>query len=211
MLVKRGLDIVLSGIGLVVLAPFMAVVALLVRLDSAGSPVFGQERVGLEGKVFTVWKFRTMHDGASEAVHRHYVGQMLSREEPDPAAATVNGRKVFKLTADPRVTRVGYWLRKTSIDELPQLLNVFRGEMSLVGPRPPLPYECEQYEAWQFERLCVRPGITGLWQVSGRSLLSYRRMCELDIEYIRKWSLLLDLVILLRTAPVVLFNMGQAT
>jgi lipopolysaccharide/colanic/teichoic acid biosynthesis glycosyltransferase len=108
------------------------------------------------------------------------------------------------------VTRVGRFLRRSSLDELPQFLNVLMGEMSLVGPRPPIPYEFEMYDHWQFDRLQVRPGITGLWQVSGRSLLSYRQMCELDVDYVRRWSILLDLRILLKTVPVVLFNAGKA-
>jgi lipopolysaccharide/colanic/teichoic acid biosynthesis glycosyltransferase len=117
---------------------------------------------------------------------------------------------VYKLVNDDRVTRVGRWLRRTSLDELPQLFNVLRGEMSLVGPRPPVPYEFEGYDHWQFDRLQVKPGMTGLWQVSGRSRVSFRQMCELDVEYVRRWSLWLDLQILLKTLPVVLFNSGRA-
>lgn len=207
---KRVLDVVLATVGLVVIMPFLALVAVLVRLDSPGSPFFGQRRVGAGGRVFTMWKFRTMYVDASDSVHRQYVGEMLGGDEVDLAQTTRDGTRVFKLTRDERITRLGHWLRKTSVDELPQLINVLRGDMSLVGPRPPLPYECEQYEEWQFERLRVRPGITGLWQVSGRNLLTYREMCELDIEYIRDWSLSLDLFILLRTGPVVLFNAGRA-
>jgi lipopolysaccharide/colanic/teichoic acid biosynthesis glycosyltransferase len=120
------------------------------------------------------------------------------------------GEPVFKLVQDARVTRVGRFLRRTSLDELPQLFNVLRGEMSLVGPRPPLPYEVEAYEQWQFGRLGVLPGITGLWQVSGRNRLTYRQMCELDVTYVERWSLWLDLKILLKTVPVVLFNSGRA-
>ena len=126
------------------------------------------------------------------------------------AAGTTINATVVKLTNDERITRVGRWLRRTSLDELPQLFNVLRGEMSLVGPRPPLAYEFDQYEHWQFHRLQVRPGITGLWQVSGRNRLTYRQMCELDLVYIRAWSLWLDLQIMVKTIPVVLSNSGRA-
>jgi lipopolysaccharide/colanic/teichoic acid biosynthesis glycosyltransferase len=135
---------------------------------------------------------------------------MLQGEERDAAHVGPEGEQVFKLTNDHRITPVGRWLRRTSLDELPQLFNVLRGEMSLVGPRPPLDYEFDQYEHWQFHRLQVRPGITGLWQVSGRNRLTYRQMCELDLVYIRAWSLWLDLLILLKTIPVVLSNSGRA-
>jgi lipopolysaccharide/colanic/teichoic acid biosynthesis glycosyltransferase len=151
-----------------------------------------------------------MANGASDAAHRDLVTRMLAGDEATTAQGGSGGRRIYKLLQDERVTRVGRLLRRTSLDELPQLFNVLRGAMSLVGPRPPLPYEIEAYAYWQFDRLQVRPGITGLWQVSGRNLLTYRRMCELDIEYVRRWSLWLDLQILLKTIPVVLFNSGRA-
>ncbi|MGH7528763.1 MAG: sugar transferase [Gemmatimonadales bacterium] len=199
---KRVLDIVGAVAGLLIAAPAMLLAALLIKLDSPGPVIFGQERVGRGGRRFRVLKFRTMREGASDAAHRELVGRM---QDGDPAPAAV-----YKLTNDDRVTRVGAWLRRTSLDELPQLLNVLRGAMSLVGPRPPLPYEVARYDAWQLPRFRVRPGITGLWQVSGRSRLTYRRMHELDLEYVRRWSLGLDVRILLRTIPVVLFNSGRA-
>lgn len=207
--VKRVLDVLLASAGLVLTAPLFAVIAVAIKLDSPGPVFFRQERVGLRGRRFRVVKFRTMFDGVPDDVHREHV----RRQIVDEAAASVDaghGEPVYKLVEDGRVTRVGRILRRTSLDELPQLVNVLRGEMSLVGPRPPLPYELEAYEPWQFERLRVTPGITGLWQVSGRSRLSYRRMCELDLEYVRRWSLGLDLKILARTIPVVLFNQGKA-
>jgi lipopolysaccharide/colanic/teichoic acid biosynthesis glycosyltransferase len=135
---------------------------------------------------------------------------MLAGDEQGTKHTAADGQDIFKLVNDPRVTRLGALLRRTSLDELPQLINVLTGEMSLVGPRPPVPYEFEAYDHWQFDRLQVRPGITGLWQVSGRNRLSYRQMCELDVAYVRRWSVGLDLRILLRTIPVVLFNSGRA-
>jgi exopolysaccharide biosynthesis polyprenyl glycosylphosphotransferase len=210
LVLKRAVDLVGATLGLVVTAPLFAIFAAAIRFDSSGPVFFRQERVGTGGRRFRVLKFRTMTNGASDAAHRELVHRMLSGDEETTAQGGSGGRRVYKLLRDDRVTRVGRLLRRTSLDELPQLINVLRGQMSLVGPRPPLPYEIEAYAHWQFDRLQVRPGITGLWQVSGRNLLTYRRMCELDIEYVRRWSLLLDLRILLRTIPVVLFNSGRA-
>jgi lipopolysaccharide/colanic/teichoic acid biosynthesis glycosyltransferase len=172
--------------------------------------LFGQERIGVGGRRFRVLKFRTMYHGVPDTAHRELVSMMLRGEEANAVQIGPDGEPAFKLTNDVRVTRVGRWLRRRSLDELPQLINVLRGEMSLVGPRPPLAYEFEQYEPWQFQRLQMRPGMTGLWQVSGRNRLSYRRMCELDLEYVRDWSLWLDIRILLRTIPVVLSNSSGA-
>jgi exopolysaccharide biosynthesis polyprenyl glycosylphosphotransferase len=208
--VKQAVDLVGATVGLVVAAPLMAVVALAVKLDSPGPVFFRQERVGTGGRRFGVFKFRTMVNGASDAAHRELVSRMLAGDEKETARAGKGSTRVYKLLGDERVTRVGRLLRRTSVDELPQLFNVLRGEMSLVGPRPPIPYEIEAYAHWQYDRLEVRPGITGLWQVSGRNLLTYGQMCELDVEYVRNWSLWLDLMILLKTIPVVLFNSGRA-
>lgn len=207
---KRAVDIIGATLGLVVLSPLLAVIAAAVALDSRGPVFFRQERVGVGGRRFRVWKFRTMQHGASDHTHRDLVTRMLAGDEQGTKQTGSDGRDVFKLVNDPRVTRLGAILRRTSLDELPQLINVLTGEMSLVGPRPPVPYEFEAYDHWQFDRLQVRPGITGLWQVSGRNLLSYRQMCELDVEYVRRWSVGLDLRILFRTIPVVLFNSGRA-
>ncbi len=146
-----------------------------------------------------------MRYGCDQDPHREYVRGLVTGEEE-----STHGEGVYKLVADERVTPVGRWLRRTSMDELPQLVNVLRGEMSLVGPRPPLPYEVEAYDKEQYRRLSCRPGLTGLWQVSGRNRLSYRTMVELDLEYIRTWSLGLDLRILARTVPVLLRNTGEA-
>ncbi len=208
--VKRAVDLLGAACGLLVVGPLMAFVALAIKLDSPGPILFGQERIGTGGRRFRVWKFRTMVHGASDAAHRALVLSMMAGDEATTAATDRAGQKVYKLVADDRVTRIGRLLRGTSLDELPQLFNVIIGQMSLVGPRPPLPYEFEAYDHWQFDRLRVLPGITGLWQVSGRNRLSYRQMCELDVDYVRRWSLWLDVKILFRTIPVVFFNSGRA-
>ncbi len=210
LLLKRVVDLVGASCMLVLAAPVMAIVAIAIKLDSRGPVFFGQERIGSGGRRFRVVKFRTMHDGVSDAAHRELVTKMLQGEDGQAAQVGQDGDQVYKLVNDERVTRVGRFLRRASLDELPQLFNVLLGEMSLVGPRPPLAYEFDQYEHWQFHRLQVRPGITGLWQVSGRNRLTYRQMCELDLVYIRAWSLWLDLRILLKTIPVVLSNSGGA-
>lgn len=201
---KRALDVVVAAPALLVLAPAMAAIALLVRLTSPGPALFKQARVGLDGREFVVWKFRTMRAGADDRVHRAYVRRLLTEERP-PDGGTPG---VYKLAADPRVTPVGAWLRRTSLDELPQLWNVLRGEMSLVGPRPALPWEVELYEPRYHERFAVRPGMTGLWQVSGRSHLGMRDALDLDVEYVRRRSLGLDLRILARTVAVVAGGLG---
>ena len=192
------MDLCLSAMALVVLAPILALIALIVRLDSSGPAFFRQTRIGMGGRPFEMWKFRTMVRDASDNLHRELVlGLARGAEAP---------RRIYKLTDDPRITRVGSWLRKTSLDELPQLFNVLRGEMSLVGPRPAVTYEYQAYEGWQLERLGMPQGMTGLWQVSGRSRVSYRQMHELDIEYVRGWSLWLDLKILARTFRAVVVD-----
>jgi lipopolysaccharide/colanic/teichoic acid biosynthesis glycosyltransferase len=173
----------------------MAVIALLVRRSSPGPILFRQERLGQGMRPFSVLKFRTMRVGSSDALHREYIAQLARGEADD------EGLK--KLTADPRVTRVGRVLRALSLDELPQLLNVIRGDMSLVGPRPALEYELEHYEPGHFARFEVRPGLTGLWQVSGRSDLSWEESIRLDLRYVENWSLTMDLVILARTLTAV--------
>lgn len=189
---KRVSDVVLATLLLLVSAPLMLAIAVAIRLDTRGPLLFRQQRLGRNCRLFTVLKLRTMHDGVSPELHRRYIAQLAASESDA-------GDGLKKLTADPRVTRVGAFLRRTSLDELPQLLNVIKGEMSLVGPRPALEYELEHYEPEHFARFSVRPGITGLWQVSGRSAIGFLGMLELDCEYARTPSPRTDAVILLRT------------
>ncbi len=201
-LVKRGVDIIVAALALMLLAPLWLIIALLIKLDSRGSVVYQQERVGMDGRVFLFLKFRTMRADADDREHREYQRKLIEGR-PDTNLGN-DARPVYKLHADPRVTRVGRMLRRLSLDELPQLLNVLRGDMSVVGPRPPIPYEVEAYELWHRKRLDMKPGLTGLWQVSGRNRLSFDEMVRLDLFYIENWSLLLDLKIILRTLPVML-------
>ena len=202
---RRSLDLSVAVGVLVVLAPLLVLIALLVRMESRGSPIFRQRRVGRDEEPFTVYKFRTMRAGADAAPHRAYVTQLITGE-----TRTLEGRSLYKLVADDRVTRVGRLLRSTSLDELPQLVNVLRGEMSLVGPRPVIPYEVEHYAAWYRARFAVKPGLTGLWQVSGRNERTYEEMVRLDVEYVERRSLRLDLAILARTAWVLVTRRGAA-
>jgi lipopolysaccharide/colanic/teichoic acid biosynthesis glycosyltransferase len=197
----RILDVLGAAALLIVVSPLMILVALTIRLDSPGPAIYRQRRVGWSLKPFTVAKFRTMREGAGSDRHRRHVAAMIGGE---------GRRPMTKLEEDDRVTRVGALLRRTSIDELPQLWNVLRGEMSLVGPRPPIQYEVDRYPAEAFRRFAVRPGVTGLWQVRGRSLLSFRQMIELDAEYVERRSLPLNLKILLLTLPTVLHGKGAA-
>jgi lipopolysaccharide/colanic/teichoic acid biosynthesis glycosyltransferase len=203
----RGLDIAVATILLVVLLPLFLVIAAVIRMDSPGWVIFRQERVGRRGKRFTIYKFRTMGVNVDHDAHRTYVLQLINADGEVERTAE---RPLFKMSADQRVTRVGRLLRNTSLDELPQLWNVLRGEMSLVGPRPPIPYEVEHYPPHWYARFAVKPGMTGLWQVSGRSGLSLGEMIALDVEYANRRSLWLNLWILLRTIPTVLFDRRTA-
>ena len=201
-IVKRASDIIIASIALTILAPLWLLVALFIKLDSRGPIFYKQERVGMDGRIFLFYKFRTMRVGTDDATHREYQRQYIAgRPEANLGDAE---RPAYKLLADARVTRVGRVLRRLSLDELPQLLNVLRGEMSVVGPRPPIPYEVEAYQLWHRKRLDMKPGLTGLWQVSGRNRLTFEEMVRLDLFYIENWSLLLDLKIILRTLPVML-------
>lgn len=200
---KRALDVAAAILLLVGAAPAFVGVAILVRLTSPGPILFRQERVGRGGRVFVMYKFRTMCVGADTHIHQaYYTGLMNGSAQP------CNG--VFKLAKDPRLTSVGGFLRRFSLDELPQLINVLRGDMSLVGPRPAIPYEVEQYGPRERLRLEVTPGLTGLWQVSGRNLLDFHQMINLDLAYIERWSLWLDLWIILRTPLVVMAAHGAS-
>jgi lipopolysaccharide/colanic/teichoic acid biosynthesis glycosyltransferase len=200
---KRTIDLTLAPLLLLLTLPVLFVALVAIRLDSRGPLFFHQTRVGLGGRRFRLVKLRTMVVGNSDALHLRYVAGLI-----DGTAERVGG--LYKLVNDPRITRVGAILRRLSIDELPQLWNVIRGDMSLVGPRPPMPTEVELYESWMLERFKVRPGITGLWQVSGRNRLSFHEMIRLDIAYWRSWTPRLELKILLRTVPAVFSKRGAA-
>jgi lipopolysaccharide/colanic/teichoic acid biosynthesis glycosyltransferase len=204
--IKRIVDIVGSSLALLSLSWLFLGIALLIRLTSKGPALFRQKRIGLHGRQFTFLKFRSMRVNNDAAIHREYVTQFISGK----ADLHSNGNGgVFKITQDPRVTAVGRFLRKTSLDELPQLINVLKGNMSLIGPRPPIPYEFESYDLWHRRRVVeTRPGITGLWQVSGRSRTSFDEMVRLDLLYSKNWSLWLDFKILLETPRAVLSGDG---
>lgn len=192
---KRGFDILGSLMLIAILAIPMLLVAIAIRLESRGMPIIRQRRNGLYGQTFNMLKFRSMVDGAEQM--REELSHQNDADGP-----------LFKIKEDPRRTRIGKFIRRTSIDELPNLFNVLRGEMSLVGPRPPLPHEVEEYTGRQMGRLAVKPGITGLWQINGRSLLSFDEMIELDLAYVETWSVAKDIGIMLRTIPAVLTARG---
>jgi exopolysaccharide biosynthesis polyprenyl glycosylphosphotransferase len=207
---KRIFDVLIASFALVLLAPLLLVVAIAVRISSRGPIVFRQTRVGLNGRTFTMLKFRSMQTGTSTDIHNDYTRRWIHGKT---GGASVNGSgavavdappKLHKMTGDPRITPVGRIMRAASLDELPQFWNVLRGDMSIVGPRPALPYEVGQYTERHKQRLAVPPGITGAWQVSGRSHLAFEEMVTLDVDYIERWSLGKDLAIVLRTVPAIL-------
>jgi lipopolysaccharide/colanic/teichoic acid biosynthesis glycosyltransferase len=200
---KRALDVMLSLVLIVAVAPMLALLCLLVRCSSPGPGLFRQERLGRGMRRFPMLKLRTMYTDTSDQVHREFVASLADGGQP-PATGP---RGLYKLETDPRVTPLGGWLRRTSLDELPQLFNVLRGEMSLVGPRPALPWEAEVWPSAHPAYACrfeVKPGITGLWQVSGRGRLTAEESIRLDAEYVRRRGIILDLVILARTLPALL-------
>lgn len=204
--VKRGLDILGSFILLVFLSPLLAAIALSVKLTSSGPIIFRQVRIGQMMKPFMICKFRTMRANADHGIHHNYVSWFITASDK---AERHDKNQVFKLTSDPRITLIGHFLRKTSLDELPQLWNVLKGEMSLVGPRPPLWYELQQYKPWHRHRVLeVKPGITGLWQVSGRSRTTFDEMVRLDLRYAKTQSLWNDIKILLATPKAVISGKG---
>ncbi len=194
--VKEVVDRVAAFCGLILLSPLFLLLAAIIKLTSSGPVFFRQERSGLNGRIFGLYKFRSMVSNAEEL--RKDLDELNEQEGP-----------VFKIANDPRVTWIGKLLRKTSLDELPQLINVVKGEMSLVGPRPPLPAEVVQYDPWQRRRLSMKPGITCIWQVSGRNEIGFEQWMRMDLEYIDKWSLLLDVKLLLKTVPAVVFGTGH--
>lgn len=202
---KRCLDVVGSLLAIIALAPLMLVIAIAIKLTSPGPILFRQPRLGQSGKSFTFLKFRSMKAKADSAIHEEYIKRFISNQTDAPA----DGKQVFKLQADPRITRVGQFLRRTSLDEIPQFFSVLAGQMSLVGPRPPLPYEFEAYATWHRRRLlAVKPGITGFWQVEGRSRVKFDEMVRMDIAYARTWSLWTDVKILWRTPRAVVSGNG---
>lgn len=207
-IIKRTMDIIGSLMALVLATPILIAVSVLIKLTSKGPVLFRQERVGQGGRRFTFLKFRSMHVANDHTIHKEYVRQFIAGTN---GTANGNGKRdtVYKLTNDPRITGIGRFLRRTSLDELPQFINVLRGDMSLVGPRPPIPYEFETYQIWHRSRLtAVKPGITGLWQVRGRSRTRFDEMVRLDLQYARSWSLWLDVKILFETPRAVFSGSG---
>jgi exopolysaccharide biosynthesis polyprenyl glycosylphosphotransferase len=206
--VKRSMDIAGSLATLILCSPLLVLISVAIKLTSKGPILFKQERVGRYGSRFTFLKFRSMECGSDARIHREYVKQYIAGEaEAVRASQTQNA--VYKIQSDPRITRVGKFLRRSSLDELPQFINVLRGDMSLVGPRPPIPYELEGYQIWHRRRVLEsKPGITGLWQVNGRSRVKFDDMVRMDLQYAKTWSLWLDVKILLQTPAAVLFGAG---
>ena len=198
---KRAIDVVMASIALVVMLPVSLIVAIKIRIDSPGPVFFTQTRVGIDGRRFRVYKFRTMFVDNDDSIHRAYVASLIEGRAEKCS-------DMFKLVDDPRVTAVGRMLRRYSIDEFPQFLNVLKGDMSLVGPRPPLPREVALYGGREWQRLRVRPGLTGAWQIAGRSLLDFHEMVELDVEYWQQWGLARELAIVARTPRAVLSGRG---
>ena len=205
---KRMMDVLGSALALAICLPVFLVIAIAVKATSEGPVFFRQRRVGQYGNSFVFLKFRSMYTNNDAEVHKQYVKRLIAGKA-DKHPSNGNGEGVYKLTKDPRITGVGAFLRKTSLDELPQFLNVLKGEMSLVGPRPPIPYEVEAYKIWHRRRLLeAKPGITGLWQISGRSRVKFDDMVRLDLQYARNWSPWMDIKILLRTPGAVVLGSG---
>lgn len=202
---RRLLDLLVAGTMIVLLSPLLIAVAIAIRLDSRGPALFRQRRVGYGEREFTIFKFRSMRCDADPGGHRDYVTALIKGK-----AANGGRKNLYKLAVDDRITPIGRWIRRWSLDELPQLFNVISGDMSLVGPRPAIPYEVAEYPSWYLDRFAVKPGLTGLWQVSGRNERTYEEMVRLDIEYAERRSLLLDLSILARTPFTVLARRGAA-
>jgi exopolysaccharide biosynthesis polyprenyl glycosylphosphotransferase len=200
--VKRGLDLVAVAGLFLITWPLWLALAILIKMESRGPVFLKQERVGRDGKLFLMIKFRSMLDGVDDQAHRELMRKTINGE--DANQGTLDCPLYGKVKDDPRLTRIGSWMRRYSIDELPQIINVLKGEMSVVGPRPPIPYEVRYYKDWHRARFHVKPGITGLWQVSGRNRLLFEDMVRLDVFYIENWSPWLDLKIMLKTVPVML-------
>jgi lipopolysaccharide/colanic/teichoic acid biosynthesis glycosyltransferase len=206
-LLRRSADLLFSLTLILLFSPLLIAVAIAIRVDSHGPALFRQRRVGYGEREFTLYKFRSMRLDADPRGHREYVTALIKGEESAPEGG---GENLYKVAVDNRITPVGRWIRRWSLDELPQLFNVLLGDMALVGPRPAIPYEVAEYPSWYLQRFTVKPGLTGLWQVSGRSERSYEEMVRLDIEYTERRSLGLDLSILLKTPWTVLSRKGAA-
>jgi len=216
---KRIIDIVVAGLALIFFSPLILIVAILIKLDSPGPIFFSQDRVGVRRRIynkkiyyqrstFRCYKFRTMVCNADSSLHKSYIKALINNDCEGMAALQGEDTKIRKLTHDPRVTRLGKILRKSSIDEIPQFFNVLKGEMSLVGPRPAIPYEVEMYKPWHYRRLETKPGITGLWQVTARCTADFDEIISLDIQYVDQQSFWLDLKILIKTPLAVLSCKG---
>lgn len=205
LVIKRVFDIVASALGLIILSPLLLLVALLIKVTSPGPVIYKQVRLGAKGVPFTFYKFRSMRVNTDDKIHREYVLKLIDGKHDEEINNGSDDAPVYKLTVDPRITLIGKFIRKTSIDELPQLFNVLKGDMSLVGPRPPLAYEAEKYQSWHLRRILeMKPGITGLWQVEGRSRTGFDDAVRMDVKYLQTWSLLLDFKILIKTVKEVL-------
>ena len=205
-IIKRYLDISISLLAIIFLFPIISIITFLIKITSPGPVFFKQERIGYMGKKFTIYKFRTMYQKKDERIHRDYVKDFITNGKPSEIESH---NHIFKITNDPRITSIGKFLRRTSLDEIGQFINVLKGDMSLVGPRPPIPYEVEMYDLWHRRRfLTVKPGITGLWQIYGRNTITFNEMVRLDLTYANNWSLSLDFKILLKTLWVVLCMKG---
>jgi lipopolysaccharide/colanic/teichoic acid biosynthesis glycosyltransferase len=207
LIVKRSMDVLGGGLLALICLPAYLLIALAIKMTSKGPVLFKQQRVGQHGRQFTVLKFRSMYSNNDQRVHQEYVTKLINSQVEKVADG--EGGVLYKLTADQRITPLGKFLRRTSLDELPQFLNVLMGDMSLVGPRPPIPYELAAYQTWHRRRLLeVKPGITGLWQVTGRSTVDFDSMVRLDLKYATSWTPRLDLEILLRTPLAVIRGSG---
>ncbi len=204
---KRAFDIIGSGVGLFLLSPLFLLIALYIKIVSPGPVFFKQNRIGWSGKEFTMWKFRSMRPDADSSVHRQHMAKLIqnSTDPSDKRSVQV----LTKIANDPRIIPFGVIFRKSCLDELPQLINVFLGCMTLVGPRPAIPYEVEKYMHWHKERFDTVPGMTGLWQVSGKNKLSFKEMVRLDIRYVRERSPWLDIKILLKTPPAIIIQVRE--
>ena len=205
--IKPVIDLICSTLFILIFSPIMILIAFGIKFSSKGPLFYKQKRVGHRGKIFTLYKFRTMRENCNDEVHREYIAKLINGEINSDRQSK-NQKAVYKLNSDARVTKIGKFLRIWSLDELPQFFNVLKGEMSLVGPRPPIPYEVEEYSAWQLQRLDALPGITGLWQVNGRSRTNFDDMVRLDIQYIRNSSFSQDMKIFLKTFKAIISRDG---